>query len=385
MTLPLDQGTAAASEPIYVSSPMLPSMDEYRQHLRDIWASKQLTNGGQKSLMLEDSLKSYLGVQNLALLSNGTIALMVACRALKLTGEFITTPFTFIATVHALAWCGLKPVFVDIDPVTMTIDPKQIEAAVTPRTSAIVGVHVYGNRCDVDEIDAIAKRNNLKVIYDAAHAFGTRYRGRSIADYGDMSTYSFHATKLFHTSEGGAVATRHNDLDAAARSLRNFGIASEESIPGTGINAKMSELQCAMGLAVLPLVDEEQAQRLRIFQRYNEAFKDIPGITTPPLGDLGEDSFQYYCLRVKPVAGTPSRDALYHRLKAGNVFPRRYFWPLCSDTEQYKDLESAEPARLPNAHAAAREVLCLPIYGTLTQAELSRIITGLRDACGVAS
>nr|WP_250157365.1 DegT/DnrJ/EryC1/StrS family aminotransferase [Tianweitania aestuarii] len=363
----------------------MPDIDAYRDQLVDIWATKQLTNGGQKSVNLEQALKEYLGIQSLALLSNGTIALMVACRALKLTGEFITTPFTFIATVHALAWCGLKPVFVDIDPVAMTIDPERIEAAVTPQTSAIVGVHVYGNRCAVDEIDAIAKRHKLKVIYDAAHAFGTRYRGRSIADFGDVSTYSFHSTKLFHTGEGGAVATRHKDLDAAARSLRNFGIASEESIPGTGINAKMSELQAGMGLAVLPLVDDEKVKRRSIFQRYNDAFNAIPGITTPPLGDLGEDSFQYYCLRVVSAAGTPTRDELYQRLKTANVFSRRYFWPLCSDTEEYKHLDSADPARLPNAHRAAREVLCLPLYGTLKDEDVSRIINALREACGVAS
>ena len=376
---------SAVSEPIYVSSPLLPSIDAYKDHLSEIWATKQLTNGGKKSICLEDELSRYLGAQNVAVLSNGTIALMVACHALKLTGEVITTPFTFIATIHALAWCGLKPVFVDIDPVTMTISPQQIEAAITPATSAILGVHVYGNRCAVDEIGEIATRHKLKVIYDAAHAFGTRHRGRSIADYGDMSTYSFHATKLFHSGEGGAVATRHKELDAEARSLRNFGIASEERIPGTGINAKLSELQAAMGLAVLPLVDEEKAQRRRVCQRYNEAFKAVPGITTPPLGDLRDDSFQYYCLRVKAVADTPARDDLYQRLKAKNVFSRRYFWPLCSDTEEYKDLESADPARLPNAQTAANEVLCLPLYGALTDEDVSRIITGLHEACGIAS
>lgn len=369
--------------PIYVSSPLLPSLDAYQAQLADIWSSKQLTNGGQKSILLETALSSRLAIDHVSLTSNGTIALMMACRALKLTGEVITTPFTFIATVHALAWCGLKPVFVDIDPVTMTISPERIEEAITADTCAIVGVHVYGNRCDVEGIDVLAKRHNLKVIYDAAHAFTTSYKGRSIAAYGDMTAYSFHATKLFHTGEGGALATADSDLDAAARSVRNFGIASEESIPGTGINGKLSELQAAMGLAVLPLLDEEKQRRQQIFAHYNEAFARVPGITAPHLGDIETDSFQYYCLRIKPGGDTPNRDEVYSTLRTRGIFSRRYFWPLCSDVEEYRGLESADPIRLPNARAASNEVLCLPLYGSLNDQDVKRIVNAVYEACGI--
>ena len=359
--------------PIYVTRPLLPDLDQYSSHLEEIWESGWLSNGGAKSRELDEALCSYLQAQNLSLFNNGTIALITACQALRLSGEVITTPFTFPATPHVLSWNQITPVFADIDPDTLTIDPGKIEPLITSKTSGILGVHVYGMPCAVDAIQEIADFYGLKVVYDAAHAFGTTVNGTPIADFGDATMFSFHATKLFHTAEGGALVLRDPALRKRVELLKNFGIKDEATVIMPGINGKMNELQAALGLITLREVPREKLARVAVAQIYRERLRDLPGISIFDIPETVSNSQQYFIVRVKQNDCGVSRDELYERLQDFNIFARRYFHPLCSEYGCYKALPSSSPFNLPVAHRVAKEVLSLPFYGALGEASAHQI------------
>lgn len=361
------------NKPIYVTRPLLPPLEELSKSLQDVWDAQWLTNNGAKHKELENKLRDYLKVPQFSLFNNGTIALLVAIKALELTGEIITTPFTFAATAHSISWMGLEPVFVDIDPVTMCIDPNRIEEAITPRTSAIMPVHVFGIPCDVKEIQEIAYRHNLKVIYDAAHAFGTEIDGTGIGNFGDITMYSFHATKLFNSAEGGALACKSEELKKKIDLLKNFGIKNEEEVIEVGINGKMNEIQAAMGLAVLEHIEEERQKRAIIKQTYMENLKDIPDIKLMPDLPGVRSSYQYFAIRIDEEEFGRSRDYVYEELKKYNVFARKYFHPLCSNFECYKHLPSADPKNLPVANKIGNGVLSMPFYGGLSEEDTRKI------------
>ncbi|MEW6989404.1 DegT/DnrJ/EryC1/StrS family aminotransferase [Colwelliaceae bacterium 6441] len=360
--------------PIMVTRPLMPKLDHYKANLEEIWESQWLSNGGAQHVGLEKALKDYIIAPNLSLFNNGTIALMTAIQSLRLQGEVITTPFTFPATTHVLAWNDITPVFCDIDPVRLTIDPTKIERHITAKTTAILGVHVYGIPCHVEEIQNIADRHGLKVIYDAAHAFTTTLNGVPIADFGDISMFSFHPTKLFHTGEGGALVYNDTNLKQRIEYLKNFGIKSEEEVILPGINGKMGELQAAMGLNVLPLVRSEQAKRSKIRSLYSELLSDIEGITILKVPEGTTNSEQYFCIRVHQHSFGESRDDVYGRLRLYNVMARKYFYPLISDYPCYSSLSSARSENLQEAKSAAAEVLCLPLYGALVYSDISQIV-----------
>jgi len=360
-------------EPIYVTRPLLPPLEEFTRHLSDIWQAAWLTNNGAKHAALEQALGAYLHAPHLSLFNNGTIALIVACRALRLAGEVITTPFTFPATPHVLSWNNITPVFADIDPTAMTIDPDKIVPLITARTTAILGVHVYGIPCDTDRIGAIAESYGLRVIYDAAHAFGTEVDQRPITAFGDVTMLSFHATKLFHTAEGGALVVRDAALKRRIDLLKNFGIKNEEEVVMPGINGKMTELQAAMGLAVLRYIDSERDGRAQMAKIYHERLGGIVGVTcVAPPGSV-RNSYQYFIIRIEGDVTGKGRDQLHAELKRFNIFTRKYFYPLGSSYSCYSDLPSAAPERLPNAHRVASEVLALPIYGALGEDGAHRV------------
>lgn len=352
-------------EPIFVTRPLLPPLAEVVSRLEQVWASRWLTNAGVQHEALEAALREHLGVPQLSLFNNGTIALMTAMRALNLSGSVVTTPFTFPATPHSLVWSRIEPVFCDIDPVTLTIDPAAVAAAIRPDTTAILGVHVYGVPCAVEAIQEIADRRGLKVVYDGAHVFGTAINGRGIGTFGDITMFSFHATKLFHTAEGGALACQSPEMKAEIDHLKNFGILNQEEVDVPGINGKMNELQAALGLAVLDHVAAEMAARRALVARYRARLSGVPGITLMPQLPGVTESFQYFVIRIDGAAFGRSRDEVQASLKASNVLTRKYFFPLCSDYPCYQGLASARPEGLPVAHRAVQEVLCLPIYGTL--------------------
>jgi dTDP-4-amino-4,6-dideoxygalactose transaminase len=358
--------------PIYVTRPLLPPLDTVMARLKDVWGTQQLTNIGPQHELLERALRKYLAVPELSLFTNGTVALITAIRALGLSGEVLTTPFTFPATPHALSWSGITPVFCDIDPITCNIDPLAVERAVTPRTSGILAVHVYGTPCDVHQLQQIADRHGLRIVYDAAHAFGARVHGRGIGTFGDVSMFSFHATKLFHTAEGGALATADPALSARINDLRNFGIHGPDAVDAIGLNGKMTELQAALGLCVLDALDDELVRRRRLLARYRDRFAAIEGLTWLPRLADADSSCQYAVIRVEPAFGV-SRDALHRELQAFNVFARKYFFPMCADYDCYRHLPSAAPSNLPVAARTAREVLCLPLYGGLAENDIDRI------------
>jgi dTDP-4-amino-4,6-dideoxygalactose transaminase len=360
-------------EPIYVTRPLLPGLPEVVSRLEQVWASRWLTNAGAQHEQLEDALRGYLDVPQLSLFNNGTVALLVALRALGVKGSVVTTPFTFPATPHSLAWAGIEPVFCDIDPDRLTINPAAIEAAIRPDTTAILGVHVYGIPCDVTAIESIARRRDLKVLYDGAHVFGTTIDGRGIGTFGDTTMFSFHATKLFHTAEGGALSCATPDVKYAFDHLKNFGILNQEEVDVPGINGKMNEVQAALGLAVLDLVAAERAARSAIVDRYRERLDGVPGLGLLPRLPGVTDSFQYFVIRIDAAAFGRSRDEVQASLKAYNVLTRKYFFPLCSEYPCYQHLPSSRPAGLPVAHQAVREVLCLPLYGTLPLDAVDRI------------
>ncbi len=363
----------AFPEPIYVTRPILPPLDALMESLGAVWETQWLTNAGEQHARLELRLRAHLEVPHLSLFNNGTMALTMALKALELSGEVITTPFTFPATPHALLWNGLAPVFADIDPVTMNIDPAAIEAAIGQHTSAILAVHVFGTPCDWRAIEAIAARHNLRIIYDAAHAFGARMGETSIGTLGDVSMFSFHATKLFHTAEGGALTTGDAALKARFDLLRNFGIEGEATVSAPGLNAKMNELEASLGLLVLDMVAEEKQKRAAIKAIYMERFESIDGVTA--LRDAPEfaGSLQYMAVRIDGKRFGAARDEVYDRLRRHNVIARKYFTPLCSIFPHFADLPSARRETLPNAHLAADEILCLPLYGALPRDSAERI------------
>ncbi len=362
-----------AAPPIYVTQPALPPLHEFIPYLEAIWANKILTNGGPFHQQLEKALCNYLGVEHLALFSNGTLGLVTALQALRITGEVITTPYSFVATAHSLLWNGIKPVFVDVHPDTLNLDPARIEAAITPQTTAIMPVHCYGHPCDVQAIQKIADNYNLKVIYDAAHAFGVQDAGGSVLRRGDLAVLSFHATKVFNTFEGGAIICPDAKTKLRIDQLKNFGFVDETTVVAPGINGKMSEINAAFGMLQLQHVDEAMAKRQAIDAAYREALKEVPGIRC--LQSAGEQVANYSYFPILVEADYPlSRDALYQKLKDNNIFARRYFYPLITDFPMYRGMPSAHRENLPVATAAAQKALCLPIYPALSHEDVSRVV-----------
>ena len=364
---------------IFVTQPLLPELSDVNAQIAEIWESKWLTNMGKKHNLLENRLKEVLKVPNVSLFNNGTIALMVAIKALDLPygSEVITTPFTFAATPHCIAWNGLKPVFCDIEPNTMTIDADKIESLITPNTSAILGVHVYGFPCAVDKIDAIAKKYNLKVIYDAAHAFSTEINGKGIGTFGNITMFSFHATKLFNSIEGGCLTYNDESLVRKIYNLRNFGIRSEELVEEVGINGKMNEIQAAIGLLNLNLYKEEQEKRAKIKAFYDENIGKIKGIRIPQMPANTSNSYQYYPIVIEDDYPL-TRDELYEKFKKENIFTRKYFYPACHDYECYKNDLAVKLADLSVVDDLKNKVLCLPFYGDLPQDVLELICEKLQ-------
>lgn len=361
------------AEPIYVTRPLLPPIESLTERLREIWDAQWLTNAGHQHGLLEGAIRDYLAVPQVSLFNNGTIALLAAVRALGMRGEVITTPFTFPATPHAISWSGASPVFCDIDPVTMTLDPAKVEKLITSKTTGILAVHVYGIPCDVVALQAIAERYGLKVVYDAAHAFGTRINGVGIGNFGDASMFSFHATKLFHSAEGGALTCGSEVSRTAFEHLKNFGILNQEEVDVVGINGKMNELQAALGLTVLERVADEVRSRQAIIARYRDRLGGVKGLTLMPEPAGVESSCQYFVIRIDRLAFGCSRDVVFDQLKKYNVLARKYFHPLCTDYACYRELPSAAPGLLPVASVVVQEVLCLPLYGTLPLTDVDTI------------
>lgn len=352
-------------KPVNVTSPLLPPLDELIVLLKDIWQRKWLTNNGHYHQLLEQALAEYLGVEYLSLFTNGTLPLITALQALHVSGEVITTPYSFVATTHALWWNGITPVFVDIDPVTLNLDAEQIEAAITDKTTAIMPVHVYGTPCHTDAIQQIANKYGLKIIYDAAHAFGVRMNGQSILHAGDMSSLSFHATKVFNTIEGGALICKNAETKRTIDQLKNFGFVNETTVEASGINGKMDEVRAAYGLINLQYVDHSISQRKYLANLYRECLADIRGIALLPEFPNVESNYSYFPIFVDEQTYGMSRDTLYEKLKDAGIMGRRYFYPLISEFPMYKDLPSSGKSNLPVAHRTADSVICLPMYGDL--------------------
>jgi len=360
--------------PLYVSRPLLPDLTQIQAKLVEIWDSQWLTNNGPQHCLLEKELTGILKVPYLSLFNNGTIALIVACQSLRLSGEVITTPFTFPATPHVLTWNNIKPIFCDIDPETMNIDANRIESLITPKTTGILAVHVFGTPCNTVQIQEVANRYGLRVIYDAAHAFGVEIDGAGVGTFGDISMFSFHATKLFHTAEGGALTFNNKELKARVDLLKNFGIKNEEEVVMPGINGKMNELQAALGMIVLQYIEEEKARRKVLADIYKSQLEDIEGISYLDNENTGiKNSYQYFVVRVDEKVFGHSRDFVYDELKKYNIFTRKYFYPLCSDYTCYRYLPSAEADNLPVANKVSKEVLSLPFYGGLSESDVERI------------
>ena len=391
---------------ITVTSPLLPNLDEFHEELKKIWDCKWITNNGSYHKKLEAALAEYLGVPYVSLFTNGTLPLLTALQALRITGEVITTPYSFVATTHSIWWNGCKPVFVDIDPATGNIDPDKIEAAITPKTTAIMPVHVYGKPCDVRRIKEIADTYGLKVIYDAAHAFALeipkheadykrafdetrnalepckpvkreeqKVETESILNWGDMSTLSFHATKVYNTIEGGAMIMHDLATKKRIDDLKNFGIHDEVTVVGPGINSKMDEMRSAYGLLNLRQVDAAIAARQQVAIKYREALRDVEGITFFDDMPGVRHNYSYFPIFIDEKAFGMSRDALYAKMKEANVLGRRYFYPLISEFSTYRGLESARPENLPNAHKMANSVLCLPMHHALSGEDLERVLS----------
>lgn len=363
---------------ITVTSPLLPDLDEFNELLKDIWNRKWITNNGHYHQELEKALCEYLKVPYISLFTNGTLPLITALQALRITGEVITTPYSFVATTHSLWWNGIKPVFVDIDPATGNIDPDKIEAAITPKTTAIMPVHVYGKPCDVKRIQEIADKYGLKVIYDAAHAFGVEVNGESILKAGDMSTLSFHATKVYNTIEGGALVMHDEQTKKRIDYLKNFGFAGETEVVAPGINSKMDEMRSAYGLLNLRQVDKAIEARHQVAVKYREALRDVPGITFFDDMPGVKHNYSYFPIFVNTDQYGMTRDELYFKMKEHGVLGRRYFYPLISTFSTYRGLESATRENLPNAYKMADEVICLPMHHVLSEEDIERIINEVR-------
>ncbi|MCQ2135118.1 MAG: DegT/DnrJ/EryC1/StrS family aminotransferase [Bacteroidales bacterium] len=391
---------------ITVTSPLLPDLDEFHEMLQQIWDSKWITNNGRFHKELERSLKEFLGVHQVSLFTNGTLPLLTALQALRITGEVITTPYSFVATTHSIWWAGCKPVFVDIDPKTGNLDPDKIEAAITPKTTAIMPVHCYGKPCDVRRIKEIADQYGLKVIYDAAHAFaleipknevdykrafyGThnvhepgnpvqhedqKVETESILNWGDMSTLSFHATKVYNTIEGGAMIMHDEETKKRIDYLKNFGFANEITVVGPGINSKVDEMRSAYGLLNLRQVDAAIAARKQVAIKYREALRDIDGVTFFDDMPGVKHNYSYFPCFIDAKAFGMTRDELYFQMKDANVLGRRYFYPLISEFSTYRGLESASPSNLPNAHKMADSVICLPMHHELSDNDIDRVLS----------
>ena len=372
---------------ITVTSPLLPNLDDFTAELKKIWESKWITNNGSYHKLLEKELAAYLKVPFVSLFTNGTLPLLTALQALRITGEVITTPYSFVATTHSIWWNGCKPVFVDIDPATGNIDPNKIEAAITPRTTAIMPVHVYGKPCDTKAIQDIADKYGLKVIYDAAHAFGVEvpadeygleaYDDKGLAgilNAGDMSTLSFHATKVYNTIEGGALVMHDEKTKKRIDYLKNFGIADEVTVVGPGINSKMDEIRSAYGLLNLKQVDAAIEARHQVAIKYREALRPVEGITFFDDMPGVKHNYSYFPIFIDAEKYGMSRDELYFKMKAADVLGRRYFYPLISEFSTYRGLESAKPENLPNAHKIADSVICLPMHHLLSEEDIQRVL-----------
>lgn len=367
-------------ERIYVTRPVFPTIEEVTEKLRDIWSAKWLTNNGPQHNMLERELTQALKVPYLSLFNNGTIALIVACQSLRLSGEVITTPFTFAATPHVLSWNNIAPIFCDIDAATMNIDADKIEQMITPHTTAILAVHVFGTPCDVEKIQEVADRYGLRVIYDAAHAFGVEIGGRGIGTFGDISMFSFHATKLYHTVEGGALTHGDEHLKQRIDLLKNFGIKNEEEVVMPGINGKLNEISAAIGRIMLGYVEGERRKRIRLHAVYNEELADVDGLTLmPTCADDVKLNYQYYVIRIDEKIFGRSRDYVYDELRNYNIFARKYFHPLCSEFTCYRQLNSASPANLPVANVVGQQVLSMPMYGGLKEDDVRKICAILKS------
>lgn len=376
---------------IAVTSPLLPPLEEFIPYLQQIWDSKWITNNGQFHQQLEQALAEYLGVEYLSLFTNGTLPLITAFQALGIRqGEVITTPYSFVATSHSIWWNGLKPVFVDIEEDTCGIDPNKIEAAITPNTVAIMPVHCYGKPCKTAEIDAIAKKHNLKVIYDAAHAFGVSENGQSVLKAGDISTLSFHATKVYNTIEGGALICHSAEMKYHVDNLKNFGFRGETTVVAPGINSKMDEMRAAYGLLNLRQVDAAIETRKQVAKQYVDALQDVQGIKIfqPMIDTLASSpnnlsphhlNYSYFPIFVDEAQYGISRDALYEKMKVNNVLGRRYFYPLITDFEPYRDIPSANPVNLPVANKIANQVICLPMHHALSEEDVTRVINCLKS------
>ena len=365
---------------ITVTSPLLPPLGEFQEILADIWQRKWITNNGYYHQQLEKALAEYLEIPYICLFTNGTLPLITALQALRITGEVITTPYSFVATTHSIWWNGIKPVFVDIDPVTGNLDPDKIEAAITPRTTAIMPVHVYGSPCDTERIQAIADKYGLKVIYDAAHAFGVRVNGESILKAGDISTLSFHATKTYNTVEGGALVCHDAAMKQRIDYLKNFGFAGETEVVAPGINSKMDEVRAAYGLLSLRYVDSAIEARRKVAEQYRSALhgirglrilEDLPGVT---------HNYSYFPVFINSDEFGETRDELYFRLKENNILGRRYFYPLISSFSTYRGFPSAAPGNLPVATRMANEVICLPLHHELSDEDIEKIIITVKSS-----
>ncbi len=363
---------------ITVTSPLLPDLEEFHDMLREIWASKWITNNGSFHKQLEKELAAYLKVPYISLFTNGTLPLITALQALRITGEVITTPYSFVATTHSLWWNGIKPVFVDVDPATCNLDPSKIEAAITPKTTAIMPVHCYGKPCDTKAIQEIADKYGLKVIYDAAHAFGVEVNGESVLNAGDMSTLSFHATKVYNTIEGGAMVMQDEVTKKRIDYLKNFGFANETTVVAPGINSKMDEMRSAYGLLNLRQVDAAIAARQKVANAYREALRDVDGISF--FNDMPgvRHNYSYFPIFIDAERFGKTRDALYQEMKEANVLGRRYFYPLISEFSTYKGLPSATRENLPVAYRLADTVLCLPMHHDLSDADIERVLKFFR-------
>ncbi|MBQ6861920.1 MAG: DegT/DnrJ/EryC1/StrS family aminotransferase [Alistipes sp.] len=359
---------------ITVTAPLLPDLEEFNELLKQIWASKWITNNGDFHKQLEKELAAYLKVPYVSLFTNGTLPLLTALQALRITGEVITTPYSFVATTHSLWWNGIKPVFVDIDPATGNLDPDKIEAAITPKTTAIMPVHVYGKPCDTKRIQEIADKYGLKIIYDAAHAFGVEVNGESVLNAGDMSTLSFHATKVYNTLEGGALVMHDEQTKRRIDYLKNFGFAGETEVVAPGINSKVDEVRAAYGILNLRQVDAAIEARHQVAVRYREALREVKGISFFDDMPGVKHNYSYFPIFVDAEQYGMTRDELYTKMKAANVLGRRYFYPLISTFSTYRGLPSSAPANLPNAHRMADTVICLPMHHELSAEDIERTL-----------
>jgi len=370
------------TKPIYVTRPAIPPLDEFLPYLEEMWESRILTNGGPFHDELEQQLCKYLGVKYISLFSNGTLALVTALQTLRITGEVITTPFSFVASTHALWWNGIKPVFVDIEPDTFTLDPSKIESAITPQTTALLPVHVYGNPCNVEKIKEIADTYGLKIIYDACHTFGVTIGGIPVLNFGDLSVMSFHATKVYTTFEGGAIICHDEATKKRIDNLKNFGFVNETTVVTPGINAKLNEFQAAIGLLQLKYIDASIEKRRTLSELYKNLLKNIEGISFIEADPDVKQCYSYFPILVRKEYFSKTRDEVYEGLKKHNIFSRRYFYPLISQYPTYSGLESARPGKMQVAEKVTQEVLCLPIYPDLDGDEVHFIVEKIKEIQG---